>query len=206
MGAQQAFHWGALYPDFMDAIAPICGSAKTSTQIALLLQGARAALTTAIDFADGRYTEPPTRALHAFTRVYASLVACSDFYRDEQYEKLGLGSAAETMEFFEGFFSQRDANDLLATLWSWEHADVSANEIYSGDLAAALGSVTARAIVMPSAQDFLFPPSDCQTEARNMPNAELRTIESSWGHLAGFGANPPDNEFIDAALTELLDA
>ena len=31
MGAQQAFHWGALYPEMMDAIAPICGSARTST-------------------------------------------------------------------------------------------------------------------------------------------------------------------------------
>jgi homoserine O-acetyltransferase/O-succinyltransferase len=206
MGAQQAFHWGALYPDFMDAIAPICGSARTSTQNALLLQGARAALTTAIDFADGRYTEPPTRALHAFARVYASLVACSDFYRDEQYEKLGLGSATETMEFFEGFFSQRDANDLLASLWTWEHADISANEMYKGDLSAALGSITARAIVMPSAQDLLFPSSDVQRAVRIMPNAELRTIDSSWGHIAGLGANSPDNDFVDAALTELLDA
>lgn len=37
-----------------------------------------------------------------------------------------------------------------------------------------------------------------------MPNAELRTIESVWGHLAGVGANPPDNEFVDAALNGLL--
>lgn len=35
-------------------------------------------------------------------------------------------------------------------------------------------------------------------------NAELRTIESVWGHLAGVGANPPDNEFVDAALNGLL--
>jgi homoserine O-acetyltransferase/O-succinyltransferase len=39
-----------------------------------------------------------------------------------------------------------------------------------------------------------------------MPNAELRTIDSSWGHIAGLGANSPDNDFVDAALTELLDA
>jgi homoserine O-acetyltransferase/O-succinyltransferase len=30
MGAQQAFHWGALFPDRVERIAPICGSAKTS--------------------------------------------------------------------------------------------------------------------------------------------------------------------------------
>src|SRR5437773_5367069 len=30
MGAQQAFHWGALFPGMVGAIAPICGTAKTS--------------------------------------------------------------------------------------------------------------------------------------------------------------------------------
>lgn len=30
MSAQQAFHWGAVYPEMVQSIAPICGSAKTS--------------------------------------------------------------------------------------------------------------------------------------------------------------------------------
>ena len=30
MGAQQALHWGALYPEMVQAIAPFCGSARTS--------------------------------------------------------------------------------------------------------------------------------------------------------------------------------
>ena len=41
---------------------------------------------------------------------------------------------------------------------------------------------------------------------QQMPKAELRPIPSIWGHMAPFGANPPDNEFIDAALKELLQA
>jgi homoserine O-acetyltransferase/O-succinyltransferase len=204
MGAQQTFHWGVLYPDFMNALVPICGTARTSTQNALLLQGAKAALTMASDFADGRYKEPPTRGLHAFSRVHGSLVACSDFYREREYEKLGFGSAEETMRFFEGFFSQRDANDLLASLWTWVHADISANEIYNSDMAAALASIKARTVIIASAQDLLFPLPEIRIEVAQMPNAELRTIESSWGHLAGFGANPPDNEFIDSVLNELL--
>jgi len=36
--------------------------------------------------------------------------------------------------------------------------------------------------------------------------AELAYIPSIWGHLAAFGVNPPDDEFIDAALRELLAA
>jgi homoserine O-acetyltransferase len=204
MGAQQAFQWGALYPDMVDAIAPICGSAKTSAHNAALLEGAKAALTTATDFDGGWYTHPPVRALQAFCRVYTSLVFCSDFYRDREYAKLGLASPEDTMRFFEGFFRQRDANDLLATLCTWQHADISANPIYNGDLSAALRSICARAIVMPSTTDFLFQLRDIEVEVGSMPNAQLRSIPSSWGHVAGFGANPPDNDVVDGALDELL--
>jgi homoserine O-acetyltransferase/O-succinyltransferase len=140
----------------------------------------------------------------AFSRVYASLVLCSDFYAAHEYTKLGLASPADTAAFFEGFFRQRDANDLLATLRTWQHADISDNEAYRHDLAAALGAIKTRAIVMPSTTDFLFQTRDCAAEVAQMPDAELRPIPSTRGHIAGFGANPADNEFVDAAITELL--
>ncbi len=204
MGAQQAFQWGALYPDMVDAIAPICGSARTSAHNAMLLEGAKTALTAGADFHDGRYERPPVRALQAFCRVYASLVLCSDFYRGREYEMLGLASPQDTMRFFEGFFRQRDANDLLATLSTWQRADISANDVCNGDLGAALQSITSPAIVMPSTTDFLFQVGDSELEVEQMPNAELRPIPSTWGHVAGFGANPPDNEVVDHALNELM--
>lgn len=204
MGAQQAFHWAVLHPDAMDAIAAICGSARTSAHNRLLLDGARAALTAASDFHDGWYQEPPTKGLRAFSRVYGSLVLCSDFYRRHEYVKLGLASPDDTTRFLEGFFRQRDANDLLASLSTWGHADVSANDVYKGDVAAALAAIKARAVVMPSETDFLFPVGDNELEVELMSEAELRPIPSTWGHVAGFGANPADNDFIDSALEELL--
>lgn len=204
MGAQQAFQWGALYPEMTDAIAPICGSAKTSAHNRLLLEGAESALVTAADFDDGWYREAPARALSAFCRVYVGLVVTSPFLSEAEYTKLGLASPADTVRFFEGFFRQRDANDLLAMLRTWQHADISANDVYHGDLPAALAATKARAIVMPASGDLLFPESDIAGQVRHMVNAEVRPIPSNWGHLAGFGANPPDNAFVDAALAELL--
>src|SRR3954463_11822215 len=41
----------------------------------------------------------------------------------------------------------------------------------------------------------VFPRSRCELEAAQMPNAELRPIPSTWGHAAGRGTNPPDNQF-----------
>jgi homoserine O-acetyltransferase len=46
---------------------------------------------------------------------------------------------------------------------------------------------------------------DNELEVAQMSNAELRPIPSTWGHVAGLGVHPPDNEFIDARLKELLD-
>jgi homoserine O-acetyltransferase len=57
---------------------------------------------------------------------------------------------------------------------------------------------------MPCATDLYFRVRDNELEVAQMPNAELRTIPSIWGHAAGLGANPADNEFIDAALRDLL--
>jgi homoserine O-acetyltransferase/O-succinyltransferase len=204
MGAQQAFQWGALYSAMVDAIAPTCGSARTSPHNYLLLDGARMALTTDAVFSDGWYVPPPIKVLLAFCRVYCSLVFAPDFFREREYQKLGLTSAEDTMRFFEGFFRQRDANDLMATLRTWQNADISANEVYKGDFPAALRAIKARTVVMPSEGDLLFDICDSEFEVQHMPSAELKIIRSNWGHVAGYGANPPDNQFIDAALNELL--
>lgn len=204
LGAQQAFQWGALYSAMVDAIAPICGSARTSPHNRLLLEAARVALTTDPAFSDGWYAPPPIKGLLAFCRVYCSLVFAPDFFREREYQKLGLASPEDTMRFFEGFFRQRDANDLLATLWTWQNADISANEVHKGDFKAALRAIKARTVVMPSERDLLFDVRDSEFSVQHMPNAELRIIRSNWGHVAGYGANPPDNQFIDTALNELL--
>ncbi|MBI3801519.1 MAG: alpha/beta fold hydrolase [Deltaproteobacteria bacterium] len=204
MGAQQTFQWGALYPDMVQAIAPICGTARTSPHNSLFLEGVKAALVTDAAFAGGWYQTPPVKGLQAFSRVYAGWVFSQDFFREQEYRKMGLASMEDTMRFLEGYFRRRDANDLLAMLWTWQHADISANEIYKGDFAAALRAIKARAIVMPGATDLYFRVRDNELEVAQMPQAELRPIPSIWGHVAGLGVNSADNAFIDAALHELL--
>jgi homoserine O-acetyltransferase/O-succinyltransferase len=204
MGAQQAFQWGALYPEMVQAIAPLCGSARTSPHNYLFLEGVKAALTCDAAFADGWYENPPVKGLRAFSRVYAGWAFSQDFFREREYCKMGLASMEDAVRFLEGYFRRNDANDLLAMLWTWQHADISANRSYNGDFAATLGAIRARAIVMPSETDLYFRVRDNQLEVDLMPNAELRPIPSIWGHAAGLGVNPTDNEFIDTALRELL--
>src|SRR5437773_611416 len=205
MGAQQAFQWGALFPDMIDAIAPICGSARTSPHNFVFLEGVKAALMADAVFADGWYDAPPVKGLVAFSRVYAGWVYSQDFYREHEYRKMGLASIADVLRFSEARYRSRDANDLLAMLWTWQHADISANPRFNGDFDEALGAITPRAIVMPSTTDLYFRVRDNELEVQQMPTAELRPIPTIWGHAAGRGANPVDNAFVDAALLELLE-
>ena len=208
MGAQQAFHWGALFPDMVERILPICGSAKTSRHNFVFLEGVKAALTADDAWQDGWYGKPPLKGLRAMGRVYAGWAASQAFYREEIYLKVGYSSLEDYLiEFWEGRRLDSDANDLLAMLWSWQNADISDNPLYGGDFEKALGSITARAIVMPGKTDLYFPPEDSEIEVGHMPNAELRPIPSIWGHLAGGpGFNPEDTRFMNDAIRELLES
>lgn len=205
MGGMQAYQWGALFPGMVDAIAPICASARTSDHNWLFVDSAKAALMLDPDYKDGWYDAPPLRGLLAFGKVYAAWLFSQDFMRDRLYTALGLATRRDVVLLTQNYFLQNDANDLIAMADSWLDGDISANPVYKGDLAAALAAIRCRAIVMPGATDQYFPPADNALEVAQMPDAELRVIPSGWGHGAGFGLAPADNAFIDKALAELLD-
>ena len=205
MGAQQAFHWGALFPDMVERILPWCGSAKTSHHNYVFLEGVKAALTADDAWQGGWYDKQPAKGLRAMARVWAGWGTSQAFYRKEVYLKIGYSSLEDYLVMLEGRRLDNDANDLLAMIWTWQNGDISSNSKYGGDLLKALGAIKAKAIVMPSQTDLYFPPEDSEFEVRHMPNAELHPIPSIWGHSAGQpGGNSEDSEFIDEALKELL--
>lgn len=206
MGGLQAFHWGALFPDMVERIAPICGAARTSPHNFVFLDGVKAALISDPNWQDGWFATTPVRGLRAVGRIYAGWALSQDFYRERLHEKLGYTSLEDFLVHgWEGTFLKRDANNLLAMLWTWQHADISANERYGGDLKKALGAIRAKALVMPSETDLYFRVEDNRREVALMPNAELRPIPSIWGHRAGNPAqNPEDQAFLNQALSELL--
>ena len=185
---------------------PICGSAKTSRHDFVFLEGVKAALTADDAWQGGWYDSPPNKGLRAMGRVYAGWAVSQAFYREEVYLKIGYSSLEDYLvAFWEGRRLGSDANNFLAMIWTWQNADLSANPVYGGDFAKALGAIKAKAIVMPGKTDLYFPPEDNELEVSHMPNAEFRPIDSIWGHLAGGpGFNPPDAKFVDDAMKELL--
>ncbi|MDA1061729.1 MAG: alpha/beta fold hydrolase [Chloroflexi bacterium] len=206
MGGLQAFEWGAAFPELVERIVPRCGAARCSPHNWVFLDGIEAALTADAAFAGGRYQEPPTNGLRAMGRVWAGWALSQAFYREERWRELGAESLADYLATNWGA-RPLDANDQLAMIWSWQHADISANAMYRGDFDQALAAIRARAIVMPSSTDLYFPPEDNAYEVARMPIAELRPFETVWGHLAGSpGPDPQDAAALDLALREILAA
>ncbi|MEC7256999.1 MAG: alpha/beta fold hydrolase [Pseudomonadota bacterium] len=206
MGAQQALHWGAMFPDRVHRICAVCGSAKTSIHNRVFLEGVIATLTGDPHWQGNHFSGEPERGLRAMGRVYAGWAMSQAFYREKTYEKVGYASLEDfIVRSWEAYFLRSDAHDLLASLATWMASDISDNPIYHGDLAQALGAITARTLIMPSRTDLYFTPEDSRLEAEQMPNAEFRPIDSIWGHRAGNPSlNPTDEAFLRKAVADLL--
>ncbi len=206
MGAMQSFQWAAQYPDMVAAILPFCGSAKCSPHNFVFLDGVKAALEADGNWNGGDWRKQPAAGLKAFGRVYAGWAFSQAFYREGLYRVLGFETIEDLLVDWEEDHLTWDGNDLLAKLWTWQNGDISANELYAGDVAKALGAITARAIVAPCSTDLYFTPEDNAIEVSHMPNAELRVFESPYGHcVASPGVHADFTAFIDAAARELLD-
>jgi homoserine O-acetyltransferase/O-succinyltransferase len=205
MAAMQAYQWAVQYPDMVDAILPYCGAARCSAINHAFLDGPKAALQADGAWNDGSYTTPPEKGLRAFGRVYMSWAYSHAFFRDGLYRELGFPTFEDFARDWEGDHLKWDANDLIAKIWTWQHGDISDNAIYRGDFNAALRSIRARAIVMPSSSDMYFVPQANVAEVEQMPHAELRVFDTPWGHcVASPGRLPEFQRALDEAAAELL--
>ncbi|MGD9942303.1 MAG: alpha/beta fold hydrolase [Burkholderiaceae bacterium] len=208
MGAQFAFQWGSYLPERTRRLFCLCGSARTTPHNRVFLDGIKAALTADCAWRDGEYAAPPIKGLQAVGRLYAGWAMSPDFYRQQLYRREGCDDVDDYVAArWRDNFIARDANDLLSMIATWQSFDPSHNERYRGDWQAAMAAIDCPAIVMPSRTDLYFPPEDSAVAVAAMPRAELRVIESAWGHRAGSpNSDPADVDFVDRAIGELLSA
>ncbi len=208
MGAMQAYHWAVAFPEMVERIAVVCGSARCAPHNAVFLESVRAALTADAAYVDGAFTARPVRGMRAMGRVYAGWALSQEFYRDEVWRTIGFTSLEDFLvRFWEANFSRRDPADLLAQLWTWQHGDISADANFNGDLPRALASIRAKVLLMPGDHDLYFRVEDNRRELPHLKHATLKPIASIWGHRAG---NPSqcaaDAALIETAVRELLAA
>ena len=146
MGAQQAYHWAVMYPDFVQRIIPICGSARTSPHNYAFLEGPVGALTNSMDYLAWKEVQAkvgrgedvgpklrevrPERGLRAFGRAYAAWLTSASWFREGWWGSREGGAGFGSVEEWivggceEGFVGW-DAEDLLVLGRMWQLGDVS---------------------------------------------------------------------------------
>ena len=101
MGAQQAYHWAALFGDAVERIVVNCGSAKTAPHNFVFLEGVRTAVQAA---------RTPEEGLRAMGRIYAGWALSQTFYRREMWRGLGFTSLEDFLvRSWEANFVRRNA-------------------------------------------------------------------------------------------------
>lgn len=199
MGAQQAYHWAALFPDAVERIVVNCGSARTAPHNFVFLEGVRTTLLAARTEEEGK---------RAMGRIYAGWALSQTFYRREMWRDLGFADLEDFLvRNWEANFVRRDMHDLIAQLRTWQMGDISDNDLYKGDLAKALAAIRAKVLLMPSATDLYFQTDDNRAELPHLKDAKLVEIPSVWGHRAGNPRGiPEDTAFVDGQVKALLAA
>jgi len=194
MGAQQAYDWAVRYPLVVERLAAVAGNARTTAYNALVLR-----------FAEEAIEEAPTPAegLRRHAHVWAATGLSTELYRSEAWRDAGFTSVDDLVgRLFEDDLASLDPGNLLSQCRKWRTFDVGRHT--GGDLGEALGRIRAVSFVIPFSNDSLFPVADCEADRRLIPGAELRVIDSPWGHWS-WEMTEGARSGLDGALGELLE-
>ena len=207
MGAQQALQWAVSYPTFTDRVVATSGTAKTYGHGVVRLDGQIAALAADPVFDGGNYTAQPVRGIRATSLVWLGWLYSQEWWKQELWR--GENPPGTTFrqavdkavaEFFEG----DDANDLILQMRAWQAHDVGQTKPFGGDLEAALRSIEAPLLYMPSATDLYFPADEARDEARFIRHCTFLPIRALGGHPGGGGASPADARFINEHVAAFM--
>ena len=135
--------------------------------------------------------------------VFALMGASAEFYKQNDWNKLGFNSIDELMSgFWQGWFKPMNPYVLLSMAKKWRSGNVTN---YSREsLEDTLSKITTKMYIMPFEKDMFVPVADCESEQRLIPNSELHPIPTTLGHFGMLGLFDEDFEYINNKLQELL--
>lgn len=205
MGGQQTYEWAVRYPEAVRRAAVFSAMAKPSDHSKVFVDLHTELLRSDPAFADGFYADPADvhRGLARHAMAFTLQSTTPRFFREEIWRAFGFASADDYGQgFMRGYYQAMDPNNLLCQAAKWRAGDVSRHT--GGDLAAALGRITAKFFVIAFSGDLLAPLEDLEADVAKIPGAQLRVIDSPMGHFAMYGLLPDDGAAIDEALAEVL--
>jgi homoserine O-acetyltransferase len=206
VGGLQTYEWAVRFPDRVRRVASIAGAPKPSQWTRLWLHSAlEDPITSDPQWSGGFYPDPAAvqGGLRRAGRATALTLPPPGFYREgeEGWRALGFPAFEDFVtRFWEAFWLAKDPGDVVAQARKAQAADPSGG----GDLTAALGTITARTVVVAFTGDAMFPPAECAHDAARIPGAQFQEIGSTFGHLATFALSEKDVKAVDSILADLL--
>ncbi|CAK9118295.1 unnamed protein product [Durusdinium trenchii] len=223
MGAMQALHWAAMFPDRVQRVAAVCGSAAVSDFNVVFLDSLEAALAPdcQVDEFGWKLKGTGHLSLKTFARIYAGWGVPRQFYQKEVWRTSSRdGQVFQSREDFvrrsyDGGFANGNPLHLLAQLRTWRAGDLRrAHGLEGQSLEQLLQRITARVYLMPCTTDSYFNAEDIEGEGRCIARCRFAPIASLWGHRAGDPHRPgqevlpvilqADAEFLRRHVHELL--
>lgn len=201
MGGMQALQWAVTHPGMMRAVVAMTPMARTAPWAITVNETCRSALMADPAWDGQRFTGPPVRGWRAWSGVLRMLAnrspqALANDCADRNATLARYAAVADdtlTMEL--------DPLDWIYQSYAYDAHDVAAEARFDGDLKAALASISARTLIIASAEDLYNPAEAGREAAQHIPGArylELATVE---GHQAASAASPADAAIIDRAIT-----
>jgi homoserine acetyltransferase len=209
MGGQCTYHWIAMYPDFIRNAVIMCSSARTSLHNYQFLEGPKAALENAVDYAplNCRPKEMTVaRGLNAFGKAYSAWLTSAHWFEQKRFKDLGY----ETLQDWDKAttstnYNSWDPDDLLSMLRMWQNGNITkCNSDSKDSLEDSLARVKARVLLMPCRSDQYFHWEASEREVNCLRYGTLEIIPSIWGHLAAAGSNQEDTDWMDQKISTFL--
>ncbi len=187
LGGMQVLEWALLFPERVDAIAPIAVSARHSAWCIGLSEAQRQAIYADPRWRGGRY--PPDDGPTAGLAVARQIAMCTyrsrasleaRFSRDEAANG---GFAVESWLHHHGraLVDRFDANTYVTLTEAMDTHDVGRGR---GGWREALATVRVPALVVSIDTDVLYPPVEQEELAAALPAGRLATLASPHGHDA----------------------
>jgi len=201
LGGMQALEWAILYGDEVETIIPIASTHALHPQGVAWNAIARSAITADPDWQGGHYYgtgRAPTAGMGVARMVghitYLSARSINDkFGRRLQAAddiRYTLTEPEYEVESYlrhqaDSFVKRFDANTYLYTSRALSYFDL-ARQYGGGRLAAALGRMSARTLLIAFSSDWLYPPSGSEELAAALRTAgldvDLHVIDAPYGH------------------------
>ena len=183
LGGQQAVEWAVQRPDVFENLVLLATSARHSAWGIAFNEAQRLAI-----FADPTYAADTPAGGAAGLRA-ARAMALLSYRSPAAYDATQTDADDEKLDDFRASSYQRYQGDkLTARFDAYSYVALSrAMDSHHvgrgrGDVAAALGRIRARTLVVAITSDVLFPPREQQELARHIRGATYAEMDSAYGH------------------------